>query len=30
MKASQEYYISIIERLQNMPSETEWLDITGE
>lgn len=26
MEASQEYYISLIERLRNMPDETEWLE----
>lgn len=27
MEVSQEYYISLIERLKNMPDETEWLNI---
>lgn len=26
MDAEQEYYISLIERLQNLPEETEWLE----
>lgn len=27
MEVSQEYYISLIERLKDMPDETEWLNI---